>query len=60
MLLNYKSQHAGNNGKRKRINDVNFASDEETGNQTNMSFPQAVTGIPDSDGVFHKQIKCFS
>ena len=39
---------------------MHYDGDEETRDQTDMSFLQADTGIPGSDGVFHKNIKCFS
>ena len=60
MLLNYKYQHIGNNGRRKGRRDLHFDGDEEAGEQIEMSFLQAGIGIPGSDGVLYNQIKCFS
>ena len=60
MLLKYKPQHPGKNDRRKGRRDVHYDGDEETGDQIEIPFLQADTGIPGSDGIFRKNIKCFS
>jgi len=60
MLLNYKPQYPVSNSRRKGRHDTVYDSDEETKEQTEISFLQADTITPGSDGLLHENIKRFS